>query len=195
MSSGPALRLTRATVFAGVCVTLATVGHAAVARATVSPWAIGLGFAAVLAVAWVLTAAERSLATILGGLLGGQFAFHALFTTGHPAPAAAHHAGQQTLVTGDHGSTSMTLAHVAAAVVSAWWLRRGERAVWRLARRVAAVATRPLWARPAAPEPALFAPPARAFSRTSAARPRSATLRHSVVRRGPPFLPMALARG
>jgi hypothetical protein len=200
MSPRPTLRLTRASVFAGVCVTLATAGHAAVSHVMVAPSAIGLGFAAVLSVAWVLTETERSLATILGGLLGGQFVFHALFTAGHPGLSAMHHSGPPVLMTdgmtGGHGGTSMTLAHLTAAVVSAWWLRRGERAVWRLARRVAALAGRPLWARTALLDSAPVVPPARAFSRTSPpARPRSAALRNSVVRRGPPFRPTALARG
>jgi hypothetical protein len=192
----PALRLTRASVFAAVCMTLATAGHTAVSQAAVAPWAIGVGFAAVLAVAWVLTGAERSLATILGGLLAGQFAFHALFTAAQSGPSVMDHSGAPVVMTSGHSSTTMTLAHVAAAVVSAWWLRRGERAVWRLARRVAALAGRPLWALLALLDSAPVIPQARALFRTSPlARPRSATLRHSVVRRGPPFRSTALALG
>jgi hypothetical protein len=176
--------------------TLATVGHVVVAQVMVAPWAIGVGFAGVLAVAWVLTGAERSLATILGGLLGGQFAFHAMFTAAQPGPSIMDHSGPPTLMTGGHGGTAMTLAHVMAAVVSAWWLRRGERAVWKLARRVAALADRSIWARWALPDSVPSVPLTPAFSPVNPPiRPRSAALRHSVVRRGPPLRPTALARG
>ncbi len=38
----------------------------------------------------------------------------------------------------------MTLAHCVAALVAAWWLRRGERAAWAMVRWVAAAADRPV---------------------------------------------------
>jgi hypothetical protein len=37
-------------------------------------------------VAWALTGTERSLATILGGLLGGQFMLHSLFMSAAARP-------------------------------------------------------------------------------------------------------------
>jgi hypothetical protein len=83
----------------------------------------------------------------------------------------------------------MTLAHVAAAAVSAWWLRRGERAAWGLARRIAAVVLRPARALPVRPPvPAPRVPAASA----AACRPRATVLRHVVVRRGPPAPSAAL---
>jgi hypothetical protein len=87
--------------------------------------------------------------------------------------------------------TAMTLAHVAAAAVSAWWLRRGERAVWGLARRIAAGILRPA-------RGLLIRLPVRTALRVPAApvaasRPHATVLRHAVVRRGPPTPSPALA--
>jgi hypothetical protein len=196
----PALRSTRATVFAAVCVTLAAIGHVA-AHGTVSPWAMGAGFAGVLVVAWALTGAERSLATIMGGLLGGQFMLHSLFMSATP-PAGGPMTMQQPMsVAGagtGHSSMTMTFAHVVAAVVAAWWLRKGERAVWALARRAATVASRPLRVLLALLDAApVEAPAAPVPLRTSRARlrPGRSPLRHSVIRRGPPFRSTVPAQG
>jgi hypothetical protein len=189
MPSAPVFRLARAVVFAAVCVTLATTGHVMISHAPVPPVAVGAGLAVLIAVATALGGAERSLATILAGLIGGQFMLHALFAAaqqgqnvphGHPAPSAAS------------GGTAMVLAHVAAAAISAWWLRRGERAVWGLARRVAAAAVRPARALLSAPAP-LSPPPRLHGGATPALEPLRAVLRHAVVRRGPPSPSTALA--
>lgn len=202
----PLFRAARAVVFATVCVTLATAGHALAAREAVPGWAVVTGFGGVLAVTVLLAGHERSLPTITGGLLGGQFALHALFTkatvaTTATAGAGAHdHAGHVAQVAASDGSVltggcGMTLAHAAAALLAGCWLRRGERAAWALARRVAAAADRPvrmlfalLAAEPAAPAPRVPAAPA-AVAVPAAGR----ALRHQVVRRGPPVRSRALA--
>ncbi|XVQ11297.1 MFS transporter [Spirillospora sp. CA-255316] len=203
MSPHPLFRTSRAVAFAAVCVTLATLGHVLTSTAAVPLWTIAAGFGGVLAVTLALAGHERSLATILGGLLGGQFALHSLYAaaTAPPLPAdpaaaaAGHHA--VAAVPGHESSLAMTFAHVAAAVVSAWWLRRGERAAWTLARRIAALAGRPLrvllallGAGPAAPAPRT--PVVRAVVPAASAR---GILRHQVVRRGPPRRSRALALG
>ena len=84
--------------------------------------------------------------------------------------------------------------HVAVGLLASWWLRRGEAALHRLTRAVAAAAFRPLLfavaaARASGTETSRLSRPA-AVSTT--AGPLSALpLLHSVVRRGPP--PVALA--
>ncbi|GAA2429317.1 hypothetical protein GCM10010191_48390 [Actinomadura vinacea] len=201
MSPHPLFRTSRAAAFAAVCVSLATLGHTLTSTVTVPVWAIAAGFGGVLAVALVLAGHERSLATILGGLLGGQFALHSLYAaaTAPPLPAlpadpaSGHH--QIASVPGYESSLAMTLAHVAAAVVSAWWLRRGERAAWTLARRVAALADRSLRVllvllrvEPAVP-PARTSPVTAVIATGTAGR----VLRYQVVRRGPPRRSRALA--
>lgn len=212
----PGFRTARAVVFATVCVTLATTGHVLASGRAVPMWAALTGFCAVLGVTLMLAGHERSLATILGGLLGGQFALHTLFTSAtEPMPqhaaamqGAAPHgtAVHEAAATGPDfvmpvahaaGGTTMTLAHTVAALVAAWWLRRGERAAWSLARRVAGASGRPIRVLLAvlAVEPA--APPARTpvVPAAAAVTAIGRALRHQVVRRGPPPRSRALARG
>lgn len=194
MSTQPVLRSTRAAIFAAVCVSLAAAGHALAAHTAVATWPVAVGFAMVYGVAWTLGGAERSLVTIMGGLLGGQFVLHSLFMSATSGMSGTVGPGMDHSVSVAHGHpggwSAMTLAHVAAAVISAWWLRRGERAAWRLARWAATAASRPvrmlLALLGSRPQPALAAP---VSSRTAAPSraPRNRLLRHVVVRRGPPF--------
>jgi hypothetical protein len=179
MPTHPMYRAARAVVFATVCVGLAITGHMMVSGAAVPPLAAAGGLLALTVVGAALAGAERSLATILAGLLGGQFMLHALFT-------AAQH-GQHLMhghpMSPSSGDTAMTAVHVAAAVVSAWWLRRGERAVWGLAKRIASGVVR----RVVLPSPPrVSTPPSPLVTAIGAVRPRETFLRHVVVRRGPP---------
>ncbi|TDD72142.1 hypothetical protein [Actinomadura rubrisoli] len=185
-SPRPLFRAARAVVFATVCVTLATLGHALASREAVPMWAVFAGFGAVLAVTLALAGHERSLATIVGGLLGGQFALHTLFASA--TEPMRHHATALDAGHGQGSGATMTLAHVVAAVLAALWLRRGERAAWSLARRLAAVADRPIRLLLAL----LAVEPAEGPSRTAPVPAADAVmaigrvLRHQVVRRGPP---------
>jgi hypothetical protein len=181
MPSAPVFRLARAVVFAAVCMALAVAGHAMASHEAVPPAAVGAGLIGLTVVAVALAGTERSLGTILAGLLGGQFALHALFAAAQHGQHMAH----DPAVLAAHGPRTMTLAHVAAAGVSAWWLRHGERAVWRLARRAAATAVRPLRALLAAPAP-LPAPCRQVAAGPVRRPPRRRVLRHVLTRRGPP---------
>lgn len=197
MPSQALLRLGRAAVFAAVCTALALAGHLTASGATVTPWTVGAGCVAMTALALLLAGHERSLPTILGGLFGGQFILHVLFVAGQAsAPGAAHpgHGGQSvSAVPADHGGAWMTAAHYTAALVAAWWLRRGERAVWRLAREVTALALAParalLATAPVLPRGLVHVPPAG----STVARPVGRMLRHAVSRRGPPVRSRVLA--
>ncbi|MGH3380885.1 MAG: hypothetical protein ACRDP6_39735 [Actinoallomurus sp.] len=188
MPSHPVYRAARAVVFATVCVALAITGHMMASRATVPPAAAAGGLAVMITVGVALSGTERSLATILLWLLGGQFMLHALFSAAQHGQHLAHGGAMAPSSTG--GGT-MALGHVVAAVVSAWWLRRGERAAWALARRIAAAVVRPSRALrtarlPLPPVPCRWVVPARSVP------PRSGFLRHVVVRRGPPSPAAAL---
>lgn len=195
----PAFRTARAVVFATVCVALATLGHDLASHEPVPGWAVLAGFGAALAVAVALAGHERSLPTIMGGLLGGQFALHTLFasaTEGMRHCDTGAQAGHAAAMPAMHGSgTSMTAAHVAAAVVAAWWLRRGERAAWSLARRLASAADRPIRLLLAL----LLIEPVERPARTPVVPVAAGViatgraLRHQVVRRGPPPRSRALA--
>ncbi|MFJ6136960.1 hypothetical protein [Kitasatospora sp. NPDC092286] len=96
-------------------------------------------------------------------------------------------------------TSSMLAAHLAAALVAGWWLRRGEAALWRLL-RITAEAAREHWATPLRTAFALVAEllrgligtsggPARRYGARGGENPppAGAALRHSVVRRGPPL--------
>jgi hypothetical protein len=193
-------------MFATVCTVLAVAGHLAAGRVGAAPRAIVVGFVALYLVAWVLTGTERSLATILGGLLGGQFMLHALFAAAAPAAVPATGiAGAHSMLPGPAtgpaeggaagagGGLTMTIAHISAALVAAWWLRRGERAAWTLARRTAALAAYPLQALRSltamADAASLDAPlaPAGRYDTAPLIRPTSTMPRGPVSRRGPPF--------
>ncbi|MFL6052990.1 MAG: MFS transporter [Actinoallomurus sp.] len=180
MPSDPVFRLARAVVFAAVCVTLAVVGHVTASHEPVPPTTVGAGLIGLTVVAVVLAGTERSLGTILAGLLGGQFMLHVLFAAAQHGQHLAHHPAALA----SHGPRAMTLAHVTAAAVSAWWLRFGERAVWRLARRAAVAAVRPLRALLSLPAP----PPApcRHVFAGPMIGPPERVLRHVLTRRGPP---------
>ncbi|MES5818441.1 hypothetical protein [Streptomyces sp. RG80] len=205
MSASPAVRSLRAAVFAVLCVLLAAGGHG-LATGTAPPVRVqvagGLG---VFAVACLLGGRERSLAGIGGGTTAAQGGLHLAFGAARPHPSPVLH-GQHptTVVHGPHPSMLMhgmrmaphshaltshaTAAHVGAALVLTWWLRRGEAALWSLLRwAVALVPGLAAWWRvasgfravPAAPRPVC-----RAADGTRS--PRQVWLRHSVHRRGPP---------
>ncbi|WP_433328389.1 hypothetical protein [Spirillospora sp. CA-294931] len=178
MSRRPPFRIARATVFAVVCVTLTCLAHWSASGAGASAGRVAAGFGLVFAFAYTLAGHERSLPTIVGGLLMGQFVLHTLFTMGN-----LHHAGEQPTVV-EGGATAMTGAHLVAALVSAWWLRRGERAAWRLGRLLAAAFAGLLFliVRAVTGEPG----PARPRAAVSVPGPVSVLLRYVLVLRGPP---------
>lgn len=149
MSASPAVRSLRAAVFAVVCVLLAVAGHRLGTGVTPPVWADGAGFLGVFGTGWVLGARERSLLGIGVLMLGTQGVLHVGLEAAGPSavplppavgPGMRRHAmGADPLLTGSvehlHAMcTPVTAAHVLAALVASWWLRRGEAAVWGLLR-------------------------------------------------------------
>lgn len=98
---------------------------------------------------------------------------------GSPATAAAHH----TMTGG------MWLAHITAALVAAWWLRRGEAAVWSLARTLGLALIAPLVL--LAVTLVAWTPPRQALAAAAESRTRllgpGRLLRFDLARRGPPM--------
>ncbi|NUR60380.1 MAG: hypothetical protein HOV87_17230 [Catenulispora sp.] len=168
----PTLREARAGVFAGVCVLVGAVGHDAFSPSSIPMWALVVGGLAVFLAAQLFTQRERGLPTILVLMGVMQFGLHHLFVfaqklaadatpmamaagapargawwCGHDEPSGVtqsmlHVAGmpptQHTMTAG------MYLAHAAAALTAAWWLRRGEAAVWSVGRALALALVAPL---------------------------------------------------
>ncbi|MEU4198429.1 hypothetical protein [Streptomyces sp. NPDC045470] len=82
------LRLLRAAVFTAVCVALSAAGHMIGSCAAVPLWTLGVGCAAVFAVAAPLAGRERSLPGIAVALAVGQLALHTVFALGQHRMAA-----------------------------------------------------------------------------------------------------------
>lgn len=197
MSASPAVRSLRAAVFAAVCVLLAAAGHGLATGAVPPWWADGAGFLVVFAMGWLLGARERSLPGIGAAMLATQAGLHLGFDATRPSAGGgmamagmAHMSGHAMAPM--RQSQAMTphavAAHVVAALVASWWLRRGEAALWSLL-RWAAVALVPglaAWWRDApAPQPVRSTGrPGRTTADTAPLR--QLLLRHAVSRRGPP---------
>ena len=166
----PTLREARAAVFAAVCVLVGAVGHDAFSASGIPAWALGCGAALAFLTARPLTRRERGLPTILAAMAVVQIALHELFASaqhhaassmtmptalpprgawwcGHDEPsgltqAMLHATGMPP---SQHSMTAgMWAAHVASALIASWWLRRGEAAVWSLARALTLALIAPL---------------------------------------------------
>ncbi|MFF7468014.1 hypothetical protein [Streptomyces sp. NPDC008092] len=210
MSASPAVRSLRAAVFAAVCVLLAAAGHG-LAMGDMPPlWADAAGFVAVFALGRPLAGRERGLPEIGVGMLLTQAGLHFGFGAARAVTPAAHAPAMTMARMNMHGhamtgmakmsgmggsapyhppvhvlTAHATLAHVLAALVASWWLRRGEAALWSLLRRTAAlVPGLAAWWRDA-PLPAPAGRPRLAPAGPIRPRPLLA-LRHAVSRRGPP---------
>lgn len=181
-------------MFAAVCVTLAAAGHSLAGHPTPALWADGVGFAAVLALGCPLAGRERSLAGICAAMAVVQVGLHMFFDAaslhagaGMPATPGAPGSVTASVMT-HHGADGRAMtAHAAAALVAAWWLRRGEAAVWSLLRQVATLARGSGLRWPVTV--ALAEPPPDAVVRRRDARQRCTRrllLRYAVTRRGPP---------
>jgi len=207
------LRTLRAAVFAAGCVLLAAVGHSLTSGAHSPPWSLAAGFLAVFALAGLFTARERSLGWITIGVLTAQAGLHALFAWAaspvlFPAapgmampgsPAGSAHAAMAPMIDGGleahrmahgtgHGGPGMLLAHLAAALITAWWLRQGEAALWGLLRWLQIVAVAPLRLVRALLHDGLDLPTVSVCRGPKPERqsPQGTLLQHVVTRRGPP---------
>ncbi|MDX2681696.1 hypothetical protein [Streptomyces soliscabiei] len=99
-----ASRLTRAGVFAAVCVVTTALGHAVMSGDVLPWWAVGLAFVATAWQGWWLTSRERGAALVVGATVSAQGLLHLLFGLAHAIvrePEAGSSAGE--LPTVGHG--------------------------------------------------------------------------------------------
>lgn len=163
MTREPVLPAVRSAMFTAVCVGLAVAAHRAMSDAAIPPWAVMVAGVGVYAPARLGARRECGLfgISVLMGVL--QVALHLLFSYAQAAAAPGSSAASMSMGAGASmpgmsmsASTSMSmpvhpvsmsvadvgmrmgagmlLAHAIAAVICAWWLRRGEAAAHALAR-------------------------------------------------------------
>ena len=213
MRASLALRSLRAGVFAAVCVGLASAAHDLSMHAVPAPGTMAAAFAAAGAVGCLAGSREQSLRAITVAMVLVQVGLHLLFDAASPTPpptvpmpSMPGMDGMSDLASmpgmdGARGMAGMAgmphsmtgqafAAHALAALLAAWWLRRGEAAVWSLLRRAAALAPYLLtWAARArialSPRPLDLRAAAFGWEFASRLRPHL-LLRHALIRRGPP---------
>ncbi|MFF9405038.1 hypothetical protein ACF1B0_05775 [Streptomyces anandii] len=189
MSVSLVVRSVRAAVFAVLCVLLAAGGHAMATGMAPPVWLQAAGFVPVFAAGCVLGGRERSLAAIGTGTLATQSGLHLVFHAAEPHHTAMVMHGMR-MVQAPHALTPhATAAHAGAALLLAWWLRRGEAALWSLLRwAVAFVPGLAAWWQVAGG--AGSAPAGPGLVRRAAGELwalRLVRLRYAVHRRGPPM--------
>lgn len=158
MGAQQAVRVLRCAIFATATTVLAALAHLASGMATPPPgWLLAAGAAVGVAV-HPLTRRERGLPTLVGAAVAGQLVLHAVLTVAMvgstcrlsngaaampgmgPAPITSATAngmgcaagGWLPMSTTGRSAGVMCAGHLLAAVMLAWWLRRGERALVRL---------------------------------------------------------------
>ncbi|WP_047868949.1 hypothetical protein [Nocardiopsis sp. RV163] len=183
------LRLPRATVFAAVCTGVSSTGHVLASGHAVAPLGLAAGFVLVLAVAHGLFRSEQRLGALVATTLWGQAVLHLLFAVASPGGSASHgtdHSAGSGALAGAGVGADMLLAHAAAGVVCAWWLRQGERAAFALVDLVRSLLHR-LLVLASAPALTARSGPARLTGHTPL-RPGVFLLflRHVRILRGPP---------
>lgn len=215
MRASSSLRSLRAALFAAVCVVLAAAAHALSMGVTPGFRAMAMGFSVVAAPAFLAGSREQSLRGICAAMALVQVGLHLLFDATATATAASPGMASMAdmpgmpgmdgsggmvsggMVMAQHQAMSgrAVAAHALAALLAAWWLHRGEAALWTLLRHAAALApalVRWLRTRTGPPVGPAAAVGAHGWRPAPALRPQL-LLRHAVNRRGPP-VPSLTAR-
>ncbi|GAA2814081.1 hypothetical protein [Nonomuraea dietziae] len=180
----PLLRAIRATVFAVACVLVSAALHVLAGGAAVRPSTLAGAVALTWAGAFLLGRRQRGVGVLLAACFAAQYGMHHLFTAGAATPplAAPVHA---------HGTSGlgMLLVHVAIAVMSSWWLERGESSLATIL-HLAVTSLGALWTGLLVLAGALVVPrvPRRPRTDHEADRLRRILLATGVRRRGPPTL-------
>jgi len=204
MIEHPLARVIRAAALAAVCVLLAAVGHVLASQKVLPQSAVLQAWCAALCIGWCFARRERTLPSIAAFVLGAQAVLYLWFQTAQIHEPVVRCAAVTTLprgltvpgmcgtaVPGWAQTALMVGSHVIAALICAWWLRRGEAALFLLGRVVLEVGRALLSGLAAllrAFELVPFAGPQRERFARDRRRPRrlpSGALQ-PVVRRGPP---------
>ncbi|MFF4145516.1 hypothetical protein ACFY0A_30020 [Streptomyces sp. NPDC001698] len=111
---------------------------------------------------------------------------------GHLTPGGSMADAVHSMPAVHHAGAGMLAAHLLAGLVCAWWLHRGERAVFALLAALAAAADRPLHRLlrlfvAGATAPVAPGGPRRFQRPVTVGQSHLAVVRHVVIRRGPPL--------
>ncbi|MFI6922776.1 hypothetical protein ACIBIZ_22735 [Nonomuraea spiralis] len=170
------LRLSRAVVFATVCGAVSAGGHLLAGGGAVPLWGGALGVLTALAAALLVSGRERGPAAVLAATTLTQLVLHQLFERLAPATGVAPGHG--------HPAPAMTLVHLTVAALTAWWLHRGERALWLMIRLYAAPP--PVTALLLLAPVEVTIPPRRPPAHADVPAPMGRTACRTLTRRGPP---------
>ncbi|MBB6173359.1 hypothetical protein HNR23_003419 [Nocardiopsis mwathae] len=183
----PIIRGLRAGLFATVCVAVSAGLHVSAGGAPVDWRTLGPAVLIIGAVGYALAGGRRGLGQIMAAAFTAQYGLHHLFGAGAAAPsatpAAADPAGGTLHHTMDGGpGLAMLLVHTFAALVTAWWLERGESDLAELLHLLGAHLPVLL----ALPRPFATPPLPKLRYRPTAPRPVERLLGRTIRRRGPP---------
>ncbi len=185
MSENRPCRPLRSGVFTLVCASLSAIGHAVGSGHDVPLLGLLLGGAIVLATAWAASARRLGLWELTAWMLWGQFALHVTFSAAQGWGVGHQDHLGASLQQEPMSAWAMITMHVVMALVSSWWLRLGENALFAFLRFMALSLVPLLLVVGAVPAP-------RTPSSTVPApvdeprRPDTFCLRHTRVLRGPP---------
>lgn len=211
MVRDPVLPTLRAAIFTAVCLGLGAGAHRAMSGSPIPAWALVVGgVGAYLPARYAAGRGERGLLAIVGLMGALQVAFHLLFSytqelasakspsgsmpgmsmsPGMQMPAGTSMPGMpaasSAIMPAMHMSLGMLLGHALAALMCAFWLRRGEAAVHAVIRS-AFFRLHGLWV-----VVVIAAPPVDRVPRAGRIAPlpltlRSQWLRGTLAQRGPP---------
>ncbi|MEU3018685.1 MULTISPECIES: hypothetical protein [unclassified Nocardiopsis] len=191
MSDSEQCRPLRAGVFTLVCVSLSAIGHTVSSGHDVPVPGLLVGTAVVLAVAWALTGRRHGPGMLTAWMLWGQLALHVTFSATQEAGGGhADHTGAALVSQDPMPAWAMILMHLVMALVSAFWLHRGENALFAFLRFMALTLV-PLLLVVGAVTVERTSSPARYRAADQRPPARAPYLRHSRVLRGPPHVPAA----
>lgn len=152
METSLVLRAARAAVFAAVCVLLAVFGHALDSQSALPAVTVAEAWCALCALACCATGRERGFPAIAGFMLATQVLLHPWFQAAQIARPAARCVAVVDLPSGLSVpalcggaapgwalNATVLAAYLLAALACAWWLRRGEAAVFAVTRLVLAL--------------------------------------------------------
>lgn len=135
-------RVLRGSAVGTIATGLAWAGHVWAGGDRPGPWLLLTAALGVITASVALSRYRWSPVSLLVMLLAVQLLLHRLFDQGAPTATVAHTHPSGHLLVGPDVGGAMTVAHMLAAVATAWLLARGEDWLWLLLELLALRSTR-----------------------------------------------------